>query len=166
MSRAHGAGARVVVCCRLLSRLGVHTPPRASVSRSNITNTQNIVYHTKCAGYHQHYGLNNLMLNNVVADVNQGNCDGAVRSSQHPGKCKLPAKGEAQGRCSSFSFVRNIVYVGVVVASDAPVAHTTNTYGAPVSPLLTPYTRTGTSLAALCSTRRSPPGSRYLQSPA
>lgn len=71
------------------------------------------MYHTKCAGYHQHYGLNNLMLNNVVADVNQGNCDGAVRSSQHPGKCELPAKGEAQGRCSSFSFVRNIVCVMV-----------------------------------------------------
>ena len=45
---------------------------------SNITNTHNLVYDTKCAGYHQHYGVDNLMFNNVVGDVNQGDCDGAV----------------------------------------------------------------------------------------
>ena len=105
---------------------------------SNITNTHNLVYDTKCAGYHQHYGVDNLMFNNVVGDVNQGDCDGAVvrctwtwgcgvratsdfrrwmcvcwctvqRSSQHPGKCVWPSVGESQGRCSSFTFDTNIV---------------------------------------------------------
>lgn len=56
-------------------------------------------------------GLNNSFTNNVLAMVNTGTCDGALRSSQHPGKCVLPAKGENQGRCSSFQFEQNIMCV-------------------------------------------------------
>jgi len=80
---------------------------------SNILLRDNVVYHLKCAGFHQHYGLDNTITNNVIAGANQGNCDSSVRSSQHDGNCSLPAVGEAQGACSSFIFETNIVYADV-----------------------------------------------------
>jgi len=56
---------------------------------SNVTWQFNIVYATKSAGLHQHYGENNVIVNNVIADPGLIPCDGAagcdnaaVRSSQ------------------------------------------------------------------------------------
>ena len=56
----------------------------------NISN--NIVYNTKSAGIHQHYGTNNTFINNVVAFPgafpcgDASGCDqAAIRSSQHGG---------------------------------------------------------------------------------
>lgn len=40
--------------------------------------------------------------------MNQGECDGAVRSSQWSGNCD---EKKPDGKCSSFSFQTNIVYV-------------------------------------------------------
>ncbi|XP_065836538.1 uncharacterized protein [Oscarella lobularis] len=78
---------------------------------SNITIQNNIAYHTKSAGIHQHYGENNLFQNNVIAFPHHVSCAGeggclevAVRSSQHP-------PGRDQGSFSSFTFMRNIVYI-------------------------------------------------------
>jgi hypothetical protein len=95
----------------------------------------NIALRTKCAGHHQHYGTDNELENNIYFNVNVGDvvtpgrpkiysdtCDSAIRSSQHargPGCrpdthpnrtencCCFP--GCDQGKCSSFSFLRNIV---------------------------------------------------------
>eukprot|EP01121_Diplochlamys_sp_Union-15-3_P022222 TRINITY_DN9391_c0_g1_i1.p1 TRINITY_DN9391_c0_g1~~TRINITY_DN9391_c0_g1_i1.p1 ORF type:complete len:680 (-),score=100.18 TRINITY_DN9391_c0_g1_i1:26-2065(-) len=77
---------------------------------SNITIQNNIVYHTKSAGIHQHYGTNNLFVNNIVAfpailPCDESNCDeAAVRSSQH-------APGSDKGQFSSFTFERNILLI-------------------------------------------------------
>jgi hypothetical protein len=51
--------------------------------------------------------------NNLLAHVDDGACDGAVRSSRWAGTCTFPAEG-AEGECSSFTLSTNIV-----VASDA-----------------------------------------------
>ncbi|EDQ92847.1 uncharacterized protein MONBRDRAFT_4912 [Monosiga brevicollis MX1] len=83
----------------------------------DITLTNNIVYQTKCAGLHQHFGLNNIFMNNVFADVDTWNCDGGIRSSQHAGVCNASAP---DGPCSSFTFFRNILYL-----NDGPVFYST-----------------------------------------
>lgn len=64
----------------------------------------NIAHHTKCAGFHQHYGLSNQLINNIFGLVNDEGCDGGIRSSTHdqPGD---------EGDRSSFSFMHNIVLV-------------------------------------------------------
>lgn len=76
-----------------------------------VTIDHNIVYHTKSAGIHQHYGENNTFWNNVIAfptittegcPPSEG-CDfAAVRSSQH-------GPGGGAGVNSSFAFFNNIV---------------------------------------------------------
>jgi len=77
---------------------------------SNITVQNNIVFHTKCAGFHQHYGTDNLIINNIIAfpgyvPCSMPGCDiAAIRSSQHP-------VGQDQGSFSSFTFMRNIAYI-------------------------------------------------------
>lgn len=83
---------------------------------TNITYRNNIAFNIKCAGHHQHYGMDNLLTNNVYADVNTAGCDCAVRNSMHAGHtvdCKHidPAAGEDQGQCSSFLLLSNIASV-------------------------------------------------------
>ncbi|XP_062516332.1 uncharacterized protein LOC134191735 [Corticium candelabrum] len=79
---------------------------------SNITIQNNVVYNTKCAGIHQHYGENNMFVNNIIAFPHQVGCvpgkscvTVAIRSSQH-----APGSGGG-GPFSSFTFERNIVYI-------------------------------------------------------
>eukprot|EP01105_Mastigella_eilhardi_P015163 TRINITY_DN3449_c0_g1_i2.p1 TRINITY_DN3449_c0_g1~~TRINITY_DN3449_c0_g1_i2.p1 ORF type:complete len:512 (-),score=71.10 TRINITY_DN3449_c0_g1_i2:50-1585(-) len=67
----------------------------------------NVVYNVKCAGFHQHYGTDNIITNNIFADANTGGCDAAVRSSQWSGTCD---QANPTGCCSSFKFTTNIVY--------------------------------------------------------
>ena len=71
-----------------------------------VTIENNIAYDTKCAAFHQHYGIDNVLNNNVFAFVNDGRCDAAIRSSAHnrPGD---------EGDISSFTFTHNIVYLQV-----------------------------------------------------
>jgi len=76
---------------------------------SFVTIENNIVYHTKCAGVHQHYGENNLFLNNIIAFTadrmeDEPHCNAAIRSSQW-------SPGTGKGDHSSFEFRRNIVYI-------------------------------------------------------
>ncbi|EGD81927.1 hypothetical protein PTSG_11897 [Salpingoeca rosetta] len=78
----------------------------------------NIVFHTKCAGVHQHYGTDNTFSNNILAEVNTLTCDAAIRSSQHPGNCTAAAP---DGACSSFTFDTNIVYVRDYDVFDATI---------------------------------------------
>jgi len=89
---------------------------------SYITIENNIVYRTKCAGIHQHFGENNLFKNNIVAFAADDpsslpHCTASVRSSQW-------APGSGIGDHSSFSFQNNIVYI-----SDSDLFLTTNSIG-------------------------------------
>eukprot|EP01059_Diplonema_ambulator_P035445 TRINITY_DN833_c2_g1_i1.p1 TRINITY_DN833_c2_g1~~TRINITY_DN833_c2_g1_i1.p1 ORF type:complete len:289 (+),score=98.46 TRINITY_DN833_c2_g1_i1:69-869(+) len=56
----------------------------------------NVAYDTKCAGFHQHWGMDVLFTNNMLYNVNQEECDGGVRSS-------------TLGDVSSFTFTLNVV---------------------------------------------------------
>eukprot|EP01084_Bolivina_argentea_P280360 479461_1 len=72
----------------------------------------NIIYNTKGAGHHQHYGLDNIFLNNIYAfnELDGGEHDGVFRSSQHDGggnKCNYKSD---PGACSSFIMITNILY--------------------------------------------------------
>ena len=98
----------------------------------------NVGTRTKCAGHHQHYGTDNVLINNIYYHVNigdvvspgrkeilmPGHCDATIRASTHPRNpaichpdtvpttkpdcCCHP--GCDQGKCSSFKFERNVVY--------------------------------------------------------
>jgi hypothetical protein len=97
----------------------------------------NVAVRSKCAGHHQHYGTDNRLTNNVYYAVNigdvpvpgrpdvrmKGYCDSAVRASTHfrdtatcspdtaprEGCCCYP--GCDMGKCSSFTFDHNIVFL-------------------------------------------------------
>jgi len=97
---------------------------------TNYTYSDNIAFNTKCAGHHQHYGLDNLITNNVYAYVNVAGCDGGVRNSQHAGHnvdCQHidPSEGEDMGQCSSFKLIRNIIRpsTGNTVGCSIPYAY-------------------------------------------
>eukprot|EP01084_Bolivina_argentea_P286253 491029_1 len=80
-----------------------------------ITFENNIVYNTKCAGHHQHYGLDNIFLNNIYAWNNLHNMDGAFLSDQAGGNCNIKSNPEA---CSSLTFITNIIYVNSTFNKD------------------------------------------------
>ena len=81
---------------------------------SNVTLSNNVVYSTKDAAFHQHYGTDNLIVNNIWAFASSLRCDAAtddcdasaLRSSQHP------VQQHDAGVNSSFTFVSNIVLLG------------------------------------------------------
>ena len=89
---------------------------------SNVTIRDNIVYATKDAAFHQHYGTDNLVTNNVFAFAStlpcdasvQGQCDmAAVRSSQHM-ECWTPDYHPSDAGCnSSFALIGNILLMDV-----------------------------------------------------
>ena len=96
-----------------------------------MTLVDNIVYDTKDSAFHQHYGTDNLITNNIFAypsslacDLNvSGQCDqAAIRSSQHM-DCGLWAAEDGSGvdyGCnSSFTFEGNIVLLGVEAGGNA-----------------------------------------------
>jgi len=89
---------------------------------SFVTIQNNIVYHTKCDGIHQHYGENNLFQNNIIAYSSDmvteaPYCNSAIRSSQW-------APGSGKGDQSSFTFEKNIVYI-----FNGTLFHSTNSIG-------------------------------------
>ncbi len=104
---------------------------------SNVTLSNNVVFSTKDASFHQHYGTDNLIVNNIFAfgsslpcsgEATNGDCDvSAIKSSQHP-----VAQHDA-GVNSSFTFRRNIVLLGAAEPAAAPWAvnttHLFRTYG-------------------------------------
>ena len=93
---------------------------------SNVTISNNVVFATKDASFHQHYGTDNVIVNNVFAfgsslpcsgEATNGDCDvSAIRSSQH-----AVAQRDA-GVNSSFTFRRNIVLLGAEEPAAAPWA--------------------------------------------
>ena len=81
---------------------------------SNVTMQDNIVFATKDAAFHQHYGTDNLITNNIWAFASSlpcnhatDDCDAsALRSSQHP------VSSHDAGVNSSFTFKTNVVLLG------------------------------------------------------
>jgi parallel beta-helix repeat protein len=80
---------------------------------SNVTVQNNIVFNTRDAGFHQHYGTDNVITNNIIAFASSlpcgptDDCDlSAVRSSQHG------SGAPGTGVNSSFAFHTNIIYLG------------------------------------------------------
>jgi len=99
---------------------------------SFVTIQNNIVYHTKCAGIHQHYGENNVFQNNIIAYTadmigEASYCFAAVRSSQW-------APGSGKGDQSSFTFEKNIVYIsnGTLFDSTNPIGFNNMTFSSNV----------------------------------
>ena len=94
-----------------------------------MTLRDNVVYATKDAGFHQHYGTDNLITNNIFAFSSTlpcdpavaGQCDrAAVRSSQHM-DCYDPRHPTHEAGCnSSFTFTNNIVLLGAESLGGAP----------------------------------------------
>jgi len=70
---------------------------------SFVTIQNNIVYNTKCAGIHQHYGENNLFQNNIIAYS-------ANRMDEIP-HCNWAIRSDQGDRDSSLSFEKNIVFI-------------------------------------------------------
>lgn len=69
--------------------------------------SSNLVYRTQCAGFFQHYGRGNTVVNNVFADVGRGDCSiggGAIGNNIHnsPGD---------EGDEGSLDFRTNVVYL-------------------------------------------------------
>eukprot|EP01084_Bolivina_argentea_P183000 315842_1 len=88
---------------------------------SNVMLRNNIVYNTKCSGYLQHYGLNNMIYNNIFAFVNVFNCapnnaGGALTSNQQ--NCVCNTQNNNQSCCSSFYFLTNIIYINTTFNQD------------------------------------------------
>eukprot|EP01083_Nonionella_stella_P066551 175316_1 len=75
----------------------------------------NIIYRTRSTGHNSHYGLDNILVNNIYAftmldpmAVKEFNQYGAVVSQQRATECNYTSN---EGACSSFAFITNIVYV-------------------------------------------------------
>lgn len=91
---------------------------------SNVSVTNNIAFSSKDASFHQHYGFQNVISNNIFAfpsslycnETTPGSiCDNsAIRSSQHP------VSSHDAGVNSSFSFIGNIVLHGAPNIAAAP----------------------------------------------
>ncbi len=102
-----------------------------------MTLRDNVVYATKDAGFHQHYGTDNLITNNIFAFSSTlpcdpavaGQCDrAAVRSSQHM-DCYDPRHPTHEAGCnSSFTFTNNIVLLGAESLGGAPANATTSVF--------------------------------------
>jgi len=102
-----------------------------------VTIRDNVVFRTKDAGFHQHYGTNNLITNNVFAFPSTlpcdarvaGQCDrAAVRSSQHF-DCENPKNPTHEDGCnSSFAFTGNIVLLGAEDVGAGVVNKTTTPF--------------------------------------
>jgi hypothetical protein len=94
---------------------------------SNVVIRSCISFHSKSAGFHQHYGENNTIMNNIFAfptidnsgNTSDGSDTAAVRSSQH-------GPGGGPGMNSSFAFLRNIVLLDVGYST---LFYTTVSYG-------------------------------------
>jgi len=80
-------------------------PDQAS---SNMLIRDNIVFDTKAAGFHQHFGVNNTVVNNIFAFGGEGRSDGAILTDPNT------------GYKNSFTFNMNIVYLtnGSLFAGD------------------------------------------------
>lgn len=84
--------------------LSPHCPTLITQASRFVLIKDNIAYGTKCAGMHQHYGIDQMITNNIFGLVDDEECDAGLRSSTHD------SPGD-EGDISSFSFIRNILMV-------------------------------------------------------
>jgi hypothetical protein len=93
---------------------------------------KNLAVNLKSAGHHQHYGLNNILENNIYAFLGKWDCDDAPGCDNAGIRSSVASPGDGKYSLSSFTSQRNIVLLNHAysppMASTAPTGFDNMTF--------------------------------------